>query len=80
VAEPAQIRGKNLTQIHAARKAARCLLTHRFKTTKICCLYWPFRVLKEKEVSELGESRTYHLVLEAWDRMETNGGCKAAET
>src|ERR1051325_5296564 len=30
VAEPAQIRGKNLTQIHAAKKAARRLLTHRF--------------------------------------------------
>ena len=29
-----------------------------------------FRVLKDKEVRQLGEYRTQRLVLEAWDRME----------
>lgn len=32
-----------------------------------------FRVLKEKEIRQHGEYRTRRLVLEAWDRMETNG-------
>lgn len=32
-----------------------------------------FRVLKEKEIRLHGEYRTRRLVLEAWDRMETNG-------
>jgi hypothetical protein len=32
-----------------------------------------FRVLKEKEVRQHGEYRTQRLVLEAWDRMETEG-------
>ncbi len=31
-----------------------------------------FRVLKEKEIRQYGEYRTSRLVLEAWDRMETN--------
>jgi hypothetical protein len=33
-----------------------------------------FRVLKNKEVAKHGEYRTRRLVLEAWDRMEANGG------
>jgi hypothetical protein len=32
-----------------------------------------FRVLKEKEIRQLGEYRTRRLVLEAWDRMEADG-------
>jgi hypothetical protein len=32
-----------------------------------------FRVLKEKEIGQFGEYRTRRLVLEAWDRMETDG-------
>lgn len=32
-----------------------------------------FRVLKEKETRQFGEYRTRRLVLEAWDRMETDG-------
>lgn len=32
-----------------------------------------FRVLKEREVRQLGEYRTRRLVLEAWDRMEADG-------
>ncbi len=32
-----------------------------------------FRVLKEKEIRQHGEYRTRRLVLDAWDRMETNG-------
>lgn len=32
-----------------------------------------FRVLKEKEIRHHGEYRTRRLVLEAWDRMETDG-------
>ena len=32
-----------------------------------------FRVLKEKEIRQLGEYRTRRLVLAAWDRMEANG-------
>jgi hypothetical protein len=32
-----------------------------------------FRVLKEKEIRHHGEYRTRRLVLEAWDRMESNG-------
>jgi hypothetical protein len=32
-----------------------------------------FRVLKEKEIRRHGEYRTRRLVLEAWDRMESNG-------
>jgi hypothetical protein len=31
-----------------------------------------FRVLKDKEMRQYGEYRTRRLVLEAWDRMETN--------
>jgi hypothetical protein len=33
-----------------------------------------FRVLKEKEIRHHGEYRTRRLVLEAWDRMEAEGG------
>jgi hypothetical protein len=33
-----------------------------------------FRVLKEKEIRHHGEYRTRCLVLEAWDRMEAEGG------
>jgi hypothetical protein len=29
-----------------------------------------FRVLKEKEIKQLGQYRTRRLVLEVWDRME----------
>jgi hypothetical protein len=36
-----------------------------------------FRVLKEKEMRQYGEFRTRRLVLEAWDRMESNGEFKA---
>src|SRR5690606_18163636 len=32
-----------------------------------------FRVLKEKEIKQFGEYRTRRLVLEAWDRMQTDG-------
>jgi hypothetical protein len=32
-----------------------------------------FRVLKEKEIRQLGEYRTRRLVLDAWDRMEADG-------
>ena len=32
-----------------------------------------FRVLKEKEIRQYGEYRTRRLVLEAWDRMESEG-------
>lgn len=32
-----------------------------------------FRVLKEKEIRHHGEYRTRRLVLQAWDRMETEG-------
>lgn len=32
-----------------------------------------FRVLKKKETRHHGEYRTRRLVLEAWDRMESNG-------
>lgn len=32
-----------------------------------------FRVLKEKEIRQIGEYRTRRLVLEAWDRMEADG-------
>lgn len=32
-----------------------------------------FRVLKDKEIRKHGEYRTRRLVLEAWDRMETDG-------
>jgi hypothetical protein len=35
-----------------------------------------FRVLKEKEIREHGEYRTARLVLQAWDRMETDGSFK----
>jgi hypothetical protein len=35
-----------------------------------------FRVLKEKETRRYGEYRTARLVLQAWDRMETDGSFK----
>jgi hypothetical protein len=35
-----------------------------------------FRVLKEREINQFGEYRTRRLVLEAWDRMDANGGFK----
>ncbi len=36
-----------------------------------------FRVLKDKEIRLHGEYRTRRLVLEAWDRMESNGSFAA---
>ena len=33
-----------------------------------------FRVLKNNEIRNHGEYRTRRLVLEAWDRMEAEGG------
>jgi hypothetical protein len=35
-----------------------------------------FRVLKDKEIRQFGEYRTRRLVLEAWDRMESDGTFK----
>jgi hypothetical protein len=35
IANPPQIKGKHLAQVHTARKAVCCLLTHRIKATKV---------------------------------------------